>query len=461
MGKRLWQLGLALALITACAPDARAQSLHWQKQDAALREALEALQQQSGYEVAFHRSGLRGDVLRREVTWQGVSLFDAARTLSAAFDCQFRAVGESRLFLVNTPPPPVAETTAGPYRVRCYPVATTSDGQLVYSLLVDSNSEMDLEALWGIGTHWRTLDSLSRPVPVISRPDQPLAVSTFFRPYVNQWPYNVRLAPLDGYASRLRELTGELLAFTRVRPVRLEFDLTQAARVQTETAEGVEVRLEGWERDGDGFVVHTRTTWPGDADLIGRGIARNLSPYLVDAQGRPMRVADDETEIVEDQSARNQCTQRLEFASFGVVGMPRRLVFELLLRERPLRSIPFRLQNVPFTPNGSPPRQDPAGVVDPAGGTLDVRLSLPAGAPGDGELSLGLARKVGARWDAWRWMEVVPDAEGLIQLEGIRAGVYRLLWRYRAGGRSLLTARTPVVVTVRPGKPTSVTLTTT
>lgn len=449
-----------LCTAALAAAGARAHEISLEKKQVTLGEAVRELQKQTGFE---YRVAVPKEIeaARHDFHWRKAPLSRALGDLSAAFGCDIFSVDSSGFFIIPAQPmgkKEKQEFPVGPYRLRAAPlVPLNEEGQVQLTLVFAAPDDERMEAVAGLAGDLRVLDSFGRSL----LPPNPMGIrrTTASRVRLTEYWHRLQIPLRDGRAARLRSVSGSLLLYRRVIPLRFEFPVAGApdtVRPQPLSREGVEVRLEKWSGEGREFAATTRLSWlqSDTRDVVGRGISRTPQPYLVDANGRVYRDSrvnrirrqeEGEGRLVQEQSVRFE----------GVEAPPARLVYELFLREDPSATLPFRLtdlslpntETTPFKPELRPFFAEP-------GGSLTFQVRDRRGKPLEGEVALAFSRREREGWSGWRWIEAVTAADGTLRIENLRPGTYRVrrLFRFEPSRPPVAPPGATLTVTVEAEK---------
>jgi hypothetical protein len=126
----------------------------------------------------------------------------------------------------------------------------------------------------------------------------------------------------------------------------------------------------------------------------------------------------------------------------GLEERPRKLVWEVIERSDPVKLFTFRMADIPLPAplefNAKAVAPNPGVQAPPdrlfyaKGGGILVSRILVAGKPaGNGILDVGMAEKRGPEWGPLRWTQV-EVLDGIARLDDLKAGVYRVVRRFRA-----------------------------
>ncbi len=445
-----------LLIMTLASMGVDAHEITLETKRVTLGEAVEELQKQTGFE---YRVAVPKEIeqARRELQWRRAPLSRALNELSEAFGCDIFSVDSSGFFIIPAQKVEKKELPVGPYRLRAAPlVPLNEEGQVQLTLVFAAPDDERMEAVAGLAGDLRVLDSFGRSL----LPPNPMGIrrTTASRVRLTEYWHRLQIPLRDGRAARLRSVSGSLLLYRRVVPLRFEFPVAgppDAVRPQPLKQEGVETRLEKWSGEGREFAATTLLSWQESdtRELVGRGISRTPQPYLIDAGGRVYR--DFRVNRVRRQEVEGRMVQEQSVRFEGVEAPPARLVYELFLREDPSATLPFRLTDLslpnaattPFKPELRP------FFVEPGGG-LVFQVRDRNGKPLEGEVALALSRREEEGWSGWRWFETVTTADGTLRIENLRPGTYRVrrLFRFEPSRPPVAPVGTTLTVTVEARK---------
>jgi hypothetical protein len=445
------RLRLLTALVGAAlaAVPASGQEVTLDFRSATLPQMAEQLGRQTGFEFSVTTPKER-QALRRSYVCRSRPLGDVLRDLGALFRADFHSPAPSGFVASGPGKAPTHQVRAGPYYVRVERISETGDpAAMLLTLVISAPDEARAEAVAGLGRELRILDNLSRPlIPPVGGE---LRASAAPRVRLTEYQQSYVLRMPDSKTGRVRSLAGSVLLYRSVTPLRFEFPLDGAEPEAAQQQGGVEAQLERASLLGRDLSVSTRLSWPEAAAVIGRGISRTPLPYVVDERGRVYRDWSPGISRVRD-NGRLQWEQRFRFT--GLEARPVRLVYEMLRKERPEATLPFRLHTIPL-----PGRAWGMGdrlrtfLAEEGGGAVTFRVLDRDGQPVEGDLSLGISRWEGEYWGPWRWNELATDPDGTLTIEQLRPGRYRLLRAFRPQPGSLpLSEGAPVETVVANGK---------
>jgi len=438
--------GASLLLAVVFAPPAAAQAVNFSSKSASLEEVTTQLARQTGY--AFMVSaGKEAESLRHPIQWKDVQLANAIAELARSYKCEFFSIDSSGFYVIPTSKPEGKEAPVGPYMLR-YGGPAGEEGEagaLRLTLMFTAPDDERMEAIAGLGSDLRVVDNfgrlMSEPVP------SGIQGTNAIRVRLTEYWQRLQLIQKDTNAVRIRDLSGSLVLYRKVTPVRVEIPLDPEMLPREVEQNGITFRLEKFALDGKEVSATTRITWPESARVMGRGISRTPLPYVVDDSGRVYR----DTAGGQPRQGPGEVgwEQRVRFEELS--GKPVKLVYDVLLKEQPGQSIPFRISAIPMPVRTSvrfKPEHRPFYTKD--GGAVSFSLVDRAGRPVEGEVSLGLSRKTANGWSGVRWIELISEADGSVKVDHIEPGTYRLSrsFRYEPQGPRIEATGPPVEVTV-------------
>lgn len=441
---------LTLALLASAAllrPEpAAAQAVSFNSRSASLEEITRELSRQTGYNFMVS-AGKEAESLRHAVAWKDVQLANAVAELSRVFKCEFFSIDSGGFYVIPTSKPEGKELPVGPYVLR-YGVPTGEEGEanaLRITLMFTAPDDERMEAIAGLGPDLRVIDNFGRPLA--EPPSTMIQGTNAIRVRLSEYWQRLQLAQKDSNAIRIRTLSGSLVLYRKVTPLKVELPLDPEALPHEVEQQGLTVRLEKFESEGKELSATTRIAWPETARVVGRGISRTPLPYLVDDTGRVYR------DVAGAQPRRSPGSdsweQRVRFEE--VAGKPVKLVYDVLLKEQPDQKIPFRITSIPLPSRASvrfKPEQRPFYTT--VGGTLAFAIVDRSGRPVEGEVSLGLSRKTGSGWSGVRWIELISEADGSVKVDHLEPGTYRVTrsFRFAPQSRRIEGTGPPLEVTV-------------
>lgn len=438
--------GVLFLWATCVAPPAAAQSVSFSSKSASLEEVTNQLARQTGY--AFMVSaGREAESLRRPIQWKDLQLANALSELAREFKCEFFSIDSSGFYVIPTSKPEGKEAAVGPYLLR-YGGPAGEEGEagaLRLTLMFTAPDDARMEAIAGLGPDLQVIDNfgraLSAPAP------EGIQGTNAIRVRLTEYWQRLQLTQKDTSAIRIRALSGSLVLYRKVTPVRVEIPL-DPEKLPSETEQhGVTFRLEKLTHSGKELSAVARIRWPESARVMGRGISRTPLPYLVDENGRVYR------DVMGGQPRQSPgeagWEQRVRFEELAA--KPVKLVYDLLVKEQPDQSIPFRITSIPLPARTSvrfKPEHRP--FYAPDGGSLSFSLVDRSGRPIEGEVSLGLSRKTPSGWSGVRWIELISEADGSVKVERIEPGIYRISrsFRFDPQSRRMEAPGPPLEVTI-------------
>jgi hypothetical protein len=425
------------------------QSITYDGKGVHLADVLAHLEERTGYEFIPQSLGPEIETARKDFVLKDVPLAQTLETVSRSFGVEFFSLDSTGFRVTPLKPWDGGETPAGPYRVRIAPPSANSDADTAtMALLFMGKEEQELERISHLGDDFRIVDNFGRPL--LDPATLPRRSASQARVQLLEYRQRLLLTLPDQRAVRIRSIKGSLVRFRKVTPLRIAVPLDSTAPKNVKQ-EGVDIEVEPFRQTGRNLTVTSRVITPEGMDLVGRGLSREIKPYLEDADGRVYRHFTSRVErearegmLVREQSSR---FERLE-------GKPANLVFDLWVREDPSERLPFRLPGValPDRFGGSEPKPEQRPFYHKDGGTLVLQVLDRAGKPIEGEVTLGIARKAGGA--PVRWIEAVTDPAGKVRIEQFAPGAYRVtrLFRLAPGAKALTDGRGPVEVTVTAKK---------
>jgi hypothetical protein len=355
----------------------------------------------------------------------------------------------------------LVETTAGPYRIQVERVSlfetrsVEGDGHSLavqrscaLTLRLAATAPEELQAVVGIAPDVRATDDTGQRL----RSRGPVLPSFS----VGAAPGGSRLVvPLeapDRRATRLAEVTGELVLYRTVTPARVEIDLGAEAGERLEALGSARITLQKVEVSGDECVVRLRVESDPAVVIADRTQALDRAvPVLLTRSGVRHRTGSFSATSGISPEGRPFTEQKLTFR--GLKEAPARLVIDALLKSDPDRRITFQLADVPLPPE-YPSRVAPgptarrgavatgrseATVVRVVGPLAAVNGGSIAGAvegggaPG-GRMAFGLSLQEAGGWSGVRWIEAPTDGAGVARITGLRPGRYRIRRTLTPGG---------------------------
>jgi hypothetical protein len=434
------------------ATPAAAQAVTVDAKAATISEITSQLERQTGYEFRVS-VGREAEGVRREVHWKDTPLAAAVAELMRVFNCELFSIDSEGFYVipVQKEKKPLRETPVGGYQLRLAEPSRV-EGEpnvLQMTLMFTAPDEEQMEAIAGLGPDFRVVDnfgrSLAEPTP------KGIQGTAAIRVRLAEYWQRLQLAQPDGNAVRIRSLSGSLVLYRKVTPVRVEIPLDPEKLPQEVQQQGITFRLEKAMSGGKEHNFTARLAWPESLRVVGRGISRTPLPYLVDDKGQVYR----DTSGAQPRKDRDggEWEQRVRFEE--VEGKPVKLVYDVLVKEDPSRTVPFRVTSIPLPGAQSSrfkPEQRP--FYDAMGGTITLSVTDRNDRPMEGAVSLGLARKTESGWGPVRWIEVVTEADGKVRVDHVQPGVYRVARSFRAepAARRIEATGRPVEITATVGK---------
>jgi hypothetical protein len=449
-----WIAAAVLALGTGY--PAAAQDITYEASGVTLREALAQFAVRTGYDFSAGDLGPEIEGRRRDLALKGVPLARALKSVGELWNCEFFSLDTGSFRAIPLKAPDRPPTPAPPFRVSASPpYGNTQSRSMTLALMFAGEDEETVERIARLGPDLRVLDNFGRSV--LPPDEAPTRGTTAPRVKLLEYRHRLQLTVPDDRAVRLRSISGSLVLYRKLTPVRLEFTLPDPSSgdAQSLNRSGLAFDLQNPRWDGKNFTAVVQMQWPTTLEVSGRGVSRHVLPYLIDQRGRAYRELSPRTtrRAVEGHSAQ---THELRFD--GVQAPPAALVYDVWVKEDATEQVPFRLAGVPM-PDRAPaerPEQRPFYQAD-AGGVLTLRVTDRDGRPLEGEVTLGLARRTGAAFGPIRWLEVVTEADGSLRVSNVQPGVYRVtrLFRPAPGAKAAGDGRPPVEVTVVRGRETA------
>jgi hypothetical protein len=495
------KVAVLLFALFAVGETAAAQRVTLSIKDADVGRVLAELSRQSGIDIQYilPREGVEK---RHSFTWKETPLKEALRQVGAAFGYTFQRNSPTSFWGQPGAPPPerrrpgvkidnvqlyVDRLTVSEMRSLNFTTGDLGGHQsFTIELVAEGATEEDVDAIYAFDTGVEAMDDRGNRLVSEVKSFNTGPGSRYPNP--DQWRQYLTLPAPDPRARKLTYLTGEVVLYRQIRPVRVEFPLPLAERPVTRTVGDLQLTVtDASLRDGDA-VCRLSLSWPGAVGTPGGEQQRQVRPMLVTTSGRRLRpshvAATDRTAT----SGQLRSDQTLTFT--GLDTPAKSLIFDLSIKSSPDRRIRYRISDIPLPPAlgaerrttndqrpttndrrpttaGRPPstvhgsrstiRQAPstkhqapgtraqpaknaatssvievgttAPFYDARGGTMLVRAP---GAPRGARLSLGLSRRDGATPGAWRWTDLVLAADGTVRLGPLRPGAYRV--RYSLSG---------------------------
>ncbi|MGV3724451.1 MAG: hypothetical protein ACO1SX_26455 [Actinomycetota bacterium] len=438
--------GVALLLAAVPVTPAAAQAVSFNSKSASLEEVTTQLARQTGY--AFMVSaGREAESLRHPIQWKDLQLANAIAELARTFKCEFFSIDSSGFYVIPTSKPEGKEVAVGPYMLR-YGGPAGEEGEagaLRLTLMFTAPDDQRMEAIAGLGPDLRVVDNFGR---LMSEP-MPAGIqgTNAIRVRLTEYWQRLQLNQKDTNAVRIRALSGSLILYRKVTPVRVEIPIDPEKLPGEATQQGLTFRLEKVSQSGKELSAITRISWPESVRVMGRGISRTPLPYLVDENGRVYR------DVMGGQPRQGAgeagWEQRVRFEDLAA--KPVKLVYDLLAKEQPDQSVPFRITSIPLPARTSirfKPEHRPFYAAE--GGAVSFSLVDKSGQPVEGEVSLGLSRKTASGWSGARWIELISEADGSVKVGHIEPGVYRVSrsFRFDPQSRRIEAPGPPLEVTI-------------
>jgi len=427
-----------------------ARDLTYEARGVTLREALAALAERTGYDFGAGDLGPAIEAARKDVSLREAPLAVALKQIGDLWGVDFFSLDYSGFRAIVRRPPEVPPAAAPPYQVTSGPpYGNTQSRSLTLALMFNADTEEQVERIARLGPDLRILDNFGRS---LLPPDEaPSRGTTAPRVKLLEYRHRLQITVPDDRAVRIRAVSGSVVLYRRVTPVRLELPLAQLEPVSA-ARDGLEVGIERVRFDGRNFTARVRLTWPEGVEVAGRGVSRHPLPYLVDTQGRIHREFGPRTTRRSDGDRPGQ-DQELRFDDLPAA--PAFLGYEVWLKSDPGESVAFRLPGIPLPerPSALKPEQRPFYQAE-GGGSLSLRVTDRAGRALEGEVTLGLARRGAAGYGPTRWLDVITEPDGTLRLGHLQPGTYRVtrLFRSAPGARAVSDARPPAEVVIAAGR---------
>jgi hypothetical protein len=445
---RTLTLAVVACVLLAAPRPGTAQAVSFSSTSASLEEVTRELSRQTGYQFMVS-AGKEAEALRHPIQWKDVQLTDAVSELARLFKCEFFSIDSGGFYVIPTSKPEGKEYPVGPYLLR-HGTPTGEEGDtnaLRLTLMFAAPDEARMEAIAGLGPDLRVIDNFGRAL-VEPSPAGLQGTSAIRVRLAEHWQ-RLQLVQKDSNAVRIRELSGSLVLFRKVTPVRVELPLDEEMLPQVVEQNGLTFGLQKFTQEGKELVATTRIAWPEEVRVVGRGISRTPLPYLVDENGRVYR----DVSGAQPRRSPNSTDweQRVRFEE--IVGKPVKLVYDVLVKEQPDQRIPFRITSIPLPSRNSvrfKPEHRP--FYAPNGGGLVFSIVDRSGKAVEGEVSVGLSRKMGSGWSGVRWIELISEADGTVKLDHLEPGVYRISrsFRFDPQAKRIGGPGAPLEVTITP-----------
>ena len=252
------------------------------------------------------------------------------------------------------------------------------------------------------------------------------------------WRGYLVLPQTDPHVASLREIAGEFQVYPRAREAKLDWTLP-AQLPATKELDGYKVTLQSVKRTGEEARIVLQAEWPKSASITrlhadqpwGISAYSPASGFLQLQRTIPRQVTNTPQRVVWEYT--------MDYGN--VKGAVERVSVQSLVRSGTPRLVPFRLTRVAL-PNAVAAQQ-PAEPAAPAptvadfpflvvakGGSLAGAVTRSGAPVGVGELRLGLSRREGDGWTAWRWLALKTDAQGRWALDALKPGQYRVRRRW-------------------------------
>ncbi|MCC2669936.1 MAG: hypothetical protein K0Q72_2407, partial [Armatimonadetes bacterium] len=410
-----------LLLLLAGISPASAQSISLDLKEATPEAITNELEKQTGYGFELTLEPDRQKA-KHTVHWDKAPLATVLNELSRLFNCEFFSIDSGRFFAVKAEPVEGKQTVVGPYQLRFNKPAGEegSPNAIGLTLMFTAPDDQQMEAIAGLGPDLRVVDNFGRsmadPAP------RGLQSTGAIRVRLAEYWQRLQLARRDERAVRIRSISGSLVLYRRVTPVRLEFALDGSKLPPEQEQGGVSVRIEKVAGTAKELEVTTRAGWPDATRVVARGIGRTPLPYLVDVNGRVYR----DTNGAQPRREPGGTTWAQQLRFEDLEAKPARLVYDLLVKEAPDRTIPFSLASIPLPvlPPPSSYKPEQRAFFAATGASLALTVTDRGGKPVEGEVSLGLSRKTATGWSGIRWIDAVTEPDGSVRLEKIQPGIY-------------------------------------
>lgn len=240
----------------------------------------------------------------------------------------------------------------------------------------------------------------------------------------------LKLTGFDPAAARLAVVEGKVTLFRTAETHRLEIPREEALKPAKRRAGPLELQVAGFQVSGRNVSGEYRLQWPEGTHLV-VGTEPEKATGICFARLPNGRRVDLPGQVIEQSLAPGQPrTVRVRLSPFQLPEEPVAFVWDLPHRARPDGSAEFRFANVPlpFASSLEAPKDT---------GTLLIRLARSISLR-EGELSVGVSRRVGQGWGPIRWTSVELSPTGEARLRGVAPAQYRVRLRFRrrdAGGK--------------------------
>lgn len=500
------RLPIALALALLCAPcGADNPRVSLKIAPVTAQEAARLLSQASGVPVEVTGSEPAAAVVPKAgFEWSGVTFARALRDLCRRFDLQptRRAGGYLLIPLAGAvpgkPPARVGLWERDGLRLFAREVSIDESRAMNFvgeeaeggggGLTVQVFGELgagDAERVSGI-ENARARDDLGNVMTATddgySDPFSPLAA------YPDEWVGSITFERPHPKARKLAWVEGDLMAFRTLKALRVEVPLPLArSNVRASAGDWLMVvsqyQAEHKEPEDDdaglpplaagppasGPSMRVRVYHPAATQVFSRSAEWGVVPMLVGATGRIYPPAQSGGSGAGDGQM-SLTDYRLVYPVLDPADLPAKLVWSLAEKSDPYRLCRFRLENIPIpapapfvprvltVPAAKPdPEEAERPFFDPSGGVLTGGVEAPGGSAADGKVTFGLAERRGTGWGPVRWMELAVGADGILRLENVKPGEYRVLrvWRSTPPAAPGRWVNGDVTVRVDAGKKTA------
>lgn len=282
--------------------------------------------------------------------------------------------------------------------------------------------------------------------------------------YPDEWSGSLSLPMPHPKATKLLWVEGDLMAYRASKPFTVEVPLPYEGKSARKQVGDVLVVVSGYrqipkpEDPGDeadlpgprggqddqdyGPSFRTRIFAPLGARIASRtGGGYGLPPTAVGASGKTYRAAN--WRGWGTSSDNQMMVYNSTWVFPGMDEKPVKLVWDLVVKDEPVRLFSFHMADIPLPEPGAflpqrvfpgRPRTEPSPerpFTERGGGILVHRVELAGKAAGEGRLQVGLSAKEGADWGPVRWTDLDVGADGAARMEDVKPGDYRLFRVYR------------------------------
>jgi hypothetical protein len=498
--RHFWSI---IVLTLAAGGTAAAQRVTLSIRDADLPRVLGELRQQTGIDIQYV-APREGVIRRHSFTWKETPLKEVLRQVGTAFGYTFQRNSPTSFWGQPGAPTPqqrrpgvkigdvhlyVDRLTLSEMRSVNFTTGDVGGHQsFTIELVAEGATEEDVDTIYAFDTGVEAMDDRgSRLVSEVKH----LNTGPGNRyPNPDQWRQYLTLPAPDPRARKLAYLTGEVLLYRQIRPVRVEIPLPLTERPATRKVGDLQLSVTEVTPRGGDAIVRLALSWPGAVGTPGGEQQRQVRPMLVTTSGRRLRPSHVAATDTTSTPGQLKSDQTLTFA--GVDEPLKTLLFDLSIKSSPDRRIRYRITDIPLPPpvagapaaEGQPPKKKATGqrarsqepgarsgsaatssvteigatapFYDARGGVVFVRVT---GAPAGSSLSLGLSRRDGATSGPWRWTDVPLAADGTARLGPLRPGSYRVRHSLAGpDGAALPSTRHEYAVQVAAARETTLTI---